>query len=128
MSHPPDSLQHSRRERQIMDVVYRMNEASAQEIMEQIADAPSYSAVRGLLAVLVEKGALKTVRTGRKYIYRPTVSPERAKRSALRRLLSTFYDDSPEKLVAALLDPADLKLGDKEITRIRELVRGEVND
>lgn len=112
----------SRRERQIMDAVYRLGAASAQEILENIPDPPSYSAVRALLAILVDKGSLKHERDGRKYIYKPTVSPDRAKRNAVRRLLSTFYDNSPEKLVAALLDPDDLKLPDKEIERIRALV------
>lgn len=117
-----ENQQHSRRERQIMDAVYRLGQASAQEIQENIPEPPSYSAVRALLAILVDKGVLKHERDGRKYIYKPTVSPDRAKRSALRRLLTTFYDNSAEKLVAALLDPGDLKLADKEIERIRALV------
>lgn len=117
-----ENQQHSRRERQIMDAVYRLGQASAQEIQENIPEPPSYSAVRALLAILVDKGVLKHEREGRKYIYKPTVSPDRAKRSALRRLLTTFYDNSAEKLVAALLDPGDLKLADKEIERIRALV------
>ena len=120
---PLNDNQHlSRRERQIMDVVYRLSKASAQEIQENIPEPPSYSAVRALLAILVDKGVLKHERDGRKYIYKPTVSADRAKRSALRRLLDTFYDNSAEKLVAALLDPDDGKLGDREIERIRALV------
>lgn len=122
MSHSTDNPQHSRRERQIMDAVYRLGQASAQEILDNIPEPPSYSAVRALLAILVEKGSLKHMREGRKYIYKPTVSPDRAKRSALRRLLTTFYDNSAEKLVAALLDPGDLKLADKEIDRIKALI------
>ena len=112
----------SRRERQIMDAVYRLGQASAQEIQENIPAPPSYSAVRALLAILVDKGVLKHERDGRKYIYKPTVSPDRAKRSALKRLLTTFYDNSAEKLVAALLDPEDLRLGDREIERIRAMI------
>ncbi len=120
---PVNDNQHlSRRERQIMDVVYRLSKASAHEIQENIPEPPSYSAVRALLAILVDKGVLKHERDGRKYIYKPTVSADRAKRSALRRLLDTFYDNSAEKLVAALLDPDDGKLGDREIERIRALV------
>ena len=118
----PDPADLSRRERQIMDVVYRLGQASAQEIQENMPDPPSYSAVRALLAILVDKGSLKHDRDGRKYIYKPTVSADRAKRSALRRLLSTFYDNSPEKLVAALLDPEDLRLPDREIERIKALI------
>ena len=105
-----------------MDVVYRLGQASAQEIQENMPDPPSYSAVRALLAILVDKGSLKHDRDGRKYIYKPTVSADRAKRSALRRLLSTFYDNSPEKLVAALLDPEDLRLPDRENERIMALI------
>lgn len=119
-----DNQHLSRRERQIMDAVYRLSQASAQEIQENIPEPPSYSAVRALLAILVDKGLLKHERDGRKYIYKPTVSPDRAKRSALRRLLDTFYDNSAEKLVAALLDPEDGKLPEKEIERIRALVNG----
>lgn len=105
-----------------MDIVYRLGEVSALEIQQQLPDPPSYSAVRALLAILVEKGALKHERMDRKYIYKPTVSPDRAKRSAVRRLLSTFYEDSPQKLVAALLDPADLKLSNREIESIKALL------
>lgn len=119
---PVEATNLSRRERQIMDIVYRMSQASALEIQQNLPDPPSYSAVRALLAILVEKGALKHERQDRKYIYKPTVSPDRAKRTAVRRLLSTFYDDSPEKLVAALLDPGDLKLSTKEIDSIRSLL------
>ena len=117
---PTDNL--SRRERQIMDVVYRLGEASAAEIQENLPSPPSYSAVRAQLVILEEKGALTHVKKSRRYIYRPTVAPHRAKRSALRRLLSTFYGGSAENLVASLLDPDDLKLPSKEIDRIRKLV------
>jgi predicted transcriptional regulator len=120
--HTADSASLSRRERQIMDIVYRLGTASAQEIQQNLPDPPSYSAVRALLAILVEKGALKHERSERKYIYKPTVSPDRAKRSALKRLLSTFYENSPQKLVAALLDPQDLRLSGREIGEIKELI------
>ena len=121
----PLSLQLSRRERQIMDVLHRLQRATAAQVQEELPDPPSYSAVRALLAILVDKGVLKHERDGRKYIYKPTVSPDRAKRSALKRLLSTFYDNSAEKLVAALLDPEELKLGDREIERIRAIINAQ---
>ena len=105
-----------------MEVIYRLGEASAVEIQENLPSPPSYSAVRAQLAILEEKGALKHFKRARRYIYRPTVAPHRAKRSALRRLLSTFYEGSAENLVASLLDPDDLKLPPKEIDRIRQLV------
>ena len=112
----------SRRERQIMDVLYRMGEASAHDIRRVLPDPPSYSAVRALLAVMLEKNLISHRKDSRRYLYRPAVSEKKAKRSALRRLLGTFFDDSPEKLVAALLDPADQKLSDEEIERIRRLI------
>ncbi len=112
----------SRRERQIMDAVYRLGAASAASIQEAMPDPPSYSAVRAQLSILEEKGYLKHVKRARKYIYSPTVAPSRAKRSALKNLLATFFDNSAEKLVAALLDPKDQKLSDEEIERIHRLI------
>lgn len=112
----------SRRERQIMDALYRIGEASAHDIRRVLPDPPSYSAVRALLAVMLEKGLLSHRKESRRYLYRPAVSEKKAKRSALRRLLGTFFDDSPEKLVAALLDPNDPQLSDEEIARIRKMI------
>lgn len=116
----PENL--SRRERQIMDVVYRLGAASAASVREAMPDPPSYSAVRAQLTILEEKGYLKHEKRARKYIYSPTVAPSRAKRSALRNLLATFFDNSAENLVAALLDPKDQKLSDEEIERIHRLI------
>lgn len=116
----PENL--SRRERQIMDVVYRLGAASAAAIQEAMPDPPSYSAVRAQLSILEEKGYLKHEKRARKYIYSPTVAPSRAKRSALKNLLATFFDNSAENLVAALLDPKDQKLSDEEIERIHRLI------
>lgn len=115
----------SRRERQIMEVLYRLGEASAHDIRDSVPDPPSYSAVRALLAVMLEKALISHRKESRHYLYRPAVSEKKAKRSALRRLLGTFFDDSPEKLVAALLDPSDQKLSDEEIERIRQLIDSE---
>lgn len=116
----PENL--SRRERQIMDVVYRLGAAPAGAIQEAMPEPPSYSAVRAQLAILEEKGYLKHEKRARKYIYSPTIAPSRAKRSALKRLLATFFDNSAEKLVAALLDPKDQKLSSEEIERIHRLI------
>ena len=112
----------SRRERQIMDVVYRFAAASAAEVQEAMPDPPSYSAVRAQLAILEEKGYLKHQKRQRKYIYSPTVAASRAKRSALKNLLATFFDNSAANLVAALLDPKDQKLSANEIERIHRLI------
>ncbi|MBT8044802.1 MAG: BlaI/MecI/CopY family transcriptional regulator [Verrucomicrobiae bacterium] len=110
----------SRRERQIMDILYRLGQASAKEVMENLPDPPSYSAVRALMATLETKGMVKHSKESRRYIYKPAVTEKRARRSALSNLLSTFFDDRPEKLVAALLDPKDMQLDKKEIEKIRE--------
>jgi BlaI family penicillinase repressor len=113
----------SRRERQIMDIVYAAGEATAAEVHERMADAPSYSAVRALLRVLVEKGHLKHRRDGRRYVFRPTVARTRARRSALERLLATFFDDSVEAAVATMLDLRGRELDDDELDRIEALIQ-----
>ena len=112
----------ARRERQVMDILYRMGEATAQEVMEQMPDPPTYSAVRALLATMIEKELVSFRKDSRRYVYRPAVPERKAKRSALKQLLSTFFEGKPEKLVAALLDPKDQQLSDEEIERIRRLV------
>jgi|MDTC01.1.fsa_nt_gb predicted transcriptional regulator len=115
----------SRRERQIMDVVYRLGSASAADVQGTMPDPPSYSAVRAQLAILEEKGYLKHEKKQRKYIYAPTVAPSRAKRSALKQLLATFFDNSAVNLVAALLDSKDQKLTQEEIDRIHRLIEDD---
>jgi BlaI family transcriptional regulator, penicillinase repressor len=98
----------SRRERQIMDVLFRQERASASEVLDALPDPPSYSAVRAQLRILEEKGHVTHIEEGPRYIYTPTVAPEKARRSALRHMLNTFFDDSPAQAVAALLDDAEL--------------------
>jgi predicted transcriptional regulator len=110
----------SRRERQIMDIIWRAGRATANEVHERLPDAPSYSAVRALLAVLVNKGHLRHERDGKRYVYKPVASPEKAGKSALRRLLSTFFNNSPAELVATLLDPKEVD--DAELARIKGLI------
>ena len=94
----------SRRERQILDILYQRGKASATEVLEAMEDAPSNSAVRTLLGVLEEKGHVKRRAEGLKYVYTPTVARDKAKRSAVRHLLDTYFSGSPEQIVAALLD------------------------
>lgn len=113
----------SRRERQIMDIIYSRGRATATEVMESLADAPSYSAVRALLRVLEEKGHLRHKQDGQRYVYHPTVARERAKRSALRRVLQTFFDNSAEEAVAALLDISQKQLSDEELKRMEDLIK-----
>lgn len=112
----------SRRERQIMDVVYRMGRATAAEVQEALADPPSYSAVRALLRVLEEKGHLRHEQDGPRYVFLPTVPRDKARKSALRQLVQTFFEGSTAQAVAALLDAPDAKLSDEDLERLARLI------
>ncbi len=118
----PSSVDLSRRERQIMDVVYRRGRATAAEVRDNLPDPPSYSAVRALLRLLEEKGHLGHEQDGRRYVYRPTVPASRARRSALRRVLQTFFDDSVENAVASMLDLGAKDLTREELDRLSRLI------
>jgi predicted transcriptional regulator len=113
----------SRRERQIMDIVYAQGEASAADVHANLPDPPSYSAVRALLAILVEKGHLKHRSHQGRYIYAPTRRRAQVGRSALRRVLDTFFEGSLEKAVAALLNGADANLSEEELDRLGQLIQ-----
>ena len=112
----------SRRERQIMDIVYAQGEASAAAIHAALPDPPSYSAVRALLAILVEKGHLRHRSEQGRYIYVPTRRRAQVGRSALRRVLDTFFEGSLEKAVAALLAGSDANLSAEELQRLGQLI------
>jgi predicted transcriptional regulator len=112
----------SRRERQIMDAIYRRGQATVAEVLEDMPDPPSYSAVRAMLRVLEEKGHLQHVQQGPRYVFLPTVPRDQARRSALRQLVRTFFDGSTEQTVAALLDLSDSKLSDAELKRLSRLI------
>jgi len=112
----------SRRERQVMDILFRLGKATAEEVLNELPDPPSYSAVRALMATLETKGLVKHGKDSRRYVYQATMPEKKAKRSALQQLIATFFEGSPEKLVASLLDPEDQKLSDDEIARIRKLI------
>jgi predicted transcriptional regulator len=113
----------SRRERQIMDVIYTLQEATVNQVLERLPSPPSYSAVRALLRVLEQKGHLVHRQDGPRYIYVPTLPRERARRSALKHLLQTFFDDSTEDVVAALLDLSEDNLSPEDYRRLLELVQ-----
>ena len=113
----------SRRERQIMDILFQRSKASAADVREAMPDAPSYSSVRGLLRVLENKGHVRHVEEGLRYLYVPTMAREKAKRSAVRHLMSTFFDDSPEQIVAALLDVSSTRLSTQELDRMAEMIQ-----
>ena len=110
----------SRRERQIMDAIHARGEASAADVHAALPDAPSYSAVRALLRIL-EKGVLKHREEGPRYVYSPTVSPVRARRSALRRVVKTFFEGSLANVVAALVDGE--RITPEEMARIEAIIQ-----
>jgi predicted transcriptional regulator len=112
----------SRRERQIMDILYQRGKANAAEVREAMKDAPSYSAVRALLRVLEEKGHIKHEADGLKYVYVPVVTRDRAKRSAVKQVLETFFRDSPDQIVAALLDVSSRRLTPEELDRMAAMI------
>ncbi|HSM36192.1 MAG TPA: BlaI/MecI/CopY family transcriptional regulator [Longimicrobiales bacterium] len=112
----------SRRERQIMDALYRCGTASAADIQAGIPDPPSYSAVRAMLAKLERKGHVGHTDVDGRYIYRPTVPREEASRSALLRMVSTFFDDSPARTVAAILDMESLDMNEDELDRLADMI------
>ncbi len=117
----PDDL--SRRERQIMDVIYARGEATAAEIQEAMPDAPSYSAVRALLRILEEKRALKHREDGPRYVYLPTQPAEQARRSALKRVVSAFFEGSLASAVASLVDADGGKLDPEELRRLEAIIK-----
>jgi predicted transcriptional regulator len=112
----------SRRERQIMDILYRQGKASANDVRDAMENAPSYSAVRAMLRVLEEKGHVRHQAEGLKYVYLPTVGRDKAKRSAVKHMLDTFFNGSPEQAVAALLDVASTRLTHEELDRMSHLI------
>jgi predicted transcriptional regulator len=116
----PSYLHLSRRERQILDILYREGRASAARVREKLPDAPSYSAVRALLRILEDKGAVRHENEGLQYIYSPAVPRDQAKQSALTHLVSTFFGGSAEAVVAALLKKE--KLSKTELERLSQLI------
>jgi predicted transcriptional regulator len=116
----PKAHELSRRERQIMDVIYARGQATAAEVAETIPDPPSYSAVRALLRILEEKGHLRHEQQGLRYVFIPTVKRANARRSALKGLVKTFFDGSVEQTVAALL--GQQKLSPEELDRLAQMI------
>ncbi len=119
-----ETLEHklSRRERQIMDVLFQRGEATAAEVQKHMPEPPSYSAVRAHLRILEEKGHVKHVQDGPRYIYKPTMTKEKATKSALNHLVNTFFGGSSEKVMAALLDGGSDKMSDDELDRLARMI------
>ena len=112
----------SRRERQIMDALYRLGRATAAEILENIPDPPGYSAVRAMLRVLEEKKHIRHEEKDLRYVFMPVVPREKARRSAVRHMLDTFFEGSPEQAVATLLDISGRNLSDDDYDRLSALI------
>ena len=112
----------SRRERQILDILYQRGKASAGDVLAAMEDPPSYSAVRAMLRILEEKGHVRHETEDLKYVYAPTVPREKAKRSAVKHLLETFFAGSPEQAMAALLDVSSRRLTREELDRMSRMI------
>ncbi len=112
----------TRRERQIMDIVYRRGHATVAEVLAELPDPPSYSAVRALLRILEEKGYLRHQQEGPRYVFLPTLARDKARRSALKQMVQTFFDGSAEQAVAALLDMSQPRLSQADLDRLVRLI------
>jgi len=113
----------SKRERQIMDILFRLGRATGQEIQEQMPDEVGYSGVRTILRVLERKGHIRHVEENLRYVYLPVVTREKAKKSAIERLVATFFDGSMKAAAAAFVDPATSKLSNEELEELERLIR-----
>ena len=112
----------SRRERQILDILYKSGRATAAEVQAAIPNAPSYSAVRTLLRILEDKGHVRHEQDGARYVYMPRVERDRAKKSALRHMLNTFFEGSATQAIAALLDEDSKRLSDEDWDRLKAMI------
>lgn len=113
----------SRRERQIMDILFARGKATVQEVQTHLPDEPSYSTVRALLGVLERKGHVRHIEEGLRYTYLPVVERETARKSAISRLISTFFGGSPRAAAAALLDPSEYELSDADLAELERMIR-----
>jgi BlaI family transcriptional regulator, penicillinase repressor len=112
----------SRRERQILDILYQRGQATAADVQAALPEPPSYSAVRALLRILEEKGHVRHEQDGPRYVYLPTVARDNAQRSALRHILHTFFDGSAEQAISALLGDASGKMSSAELDRLARMI------
>jgi BlaI family transcriptional regulator, penicillinase repressor len=110
------------RERQIMDVIYRLGKASVADVLAELREPPSYSAVRTMIRALEAKGLLQHRQLGTRYVYSPAHSRQAASRSALKHVMQTFFADSPTDTVAAILQAAATKLTDDDLSRLEQLI------
>ena len=127
MTKRPPTEDLSRRERQVMDILHRRGTATVAEVMAELPEPPTYSAVRSILRILAEKGAITHREDGPRYVYLPAASPRTAQEQALRHVVRTFFDGSAEEAVSALLRLSDGELDDVEMKRLRDRVRKAKN-
>jgi predicted transcriptional regulator len=113
----------SRREREIMEVIYQLGEASVSDVVARLGDDPSYDSIRVTLGILTSKGHLSHYQDGRRYIYRPMVPREKAGRSAVKKLLRTFFAGSPSKAIVTMLDMSSGRLTKKELDEIEAMIK-----
>ena len=123
MSRPPETAELSRRERQVMDILHRRGAATVAEIMAELPDPPTYSAVRSVLRILGEKGLIHYREDGPRYVYSPAEPAERARETALAHVVSTYFAGAPEQAITALLRMSDVEMSDAEVERLRERIR-----
>ena len=119
---PQPHLDLSRRERQIIDILYSQGRATAAEVQAALPDPPSYSAVRAMLRILEEKGHVRHEQDGPRYVYLPTIERDNAKKSAMRHMLQTFFDGSASQAISALLDDPRAKSSDAELDRLAQMI------
>ena len=118
----------SRRERQILDILYQQGHATAADVQAALPEPPSYSAVRALLRILEDKGHVRHEQDGPRYIFTPKLHRDKARRSAIRHMMETFFEGSPEQAVAALLDVSSSKLSQEELDRLALLIENARGD
>jgi predicted transcriptional regulator len=119
---PQPHVDLSRRERQIVDILYAQGRATAAEVLAALPDPPSYSAVRAMLRILEDKGHVRHEQDGPRYIYLPTVARDNAKKSAMRHMLQTFFDGSASQAISALLDDPKARFSDAELDRLTRMI------
>jgi len=117
-----DPAKLSRRERQIMDIIFELGQATAAEVLDKMSDPPSYSAVRAMLRILEEKGHLKHHQVGPRYVFQPTLSRQDARDSAIQRVVRTFFDGSTEQAMAALLDLSSAEMSEGDLDRLQTMI------
>lgn len=118
----PSPLELGKRERQLVETVYRLGEASVAQVLAELSDPPSYSSVRAMLSILVEKKILRQRHEGKRYLYRPATSRETARRSAFHQLLRTFFSGEPTAALATLLDLSAGQLTSDDLDRMKQLI------